>query len=46
MFPIFINKAAETEDPVERVKLFVTAVISSFYYMNMFSKPVRLVRLS
>lgn len=40
MFPIYINKAAEETDPVERMKLFVAAIISSFYYMNMFSKPV------
>lgn len=40
MFPIYINRAAESKDPVERMKLFVTAVISAFYYMNMFSKPV------
>jgi hypothetical protein len=40
MFPIFAVKAAESENPIERMKLFTASTISSFYYMNLFLKPV------
>lgn len=43
MFPVFIAQAAQASLPVERMKLFATATISSFYYMNLFLKPVTIV---
>lgn len=43
MFPIFVTKAAQCSSPIERMRLFVAATISSFYYMNLFLKPVTIV---
>ena len=40
MFPIFVMKAAQTENPIDRMKYFVASTISSFYYMNLFLKPL------
>jgi hypothetical protein len=40
MFPIFTTKAAESQNSIERMKLFIASTISSFYYMNLFLKPV------
>ena len=38
--PIFMNKAAKTEDPLERLKLVMTANFSWFFYITMFTKPL------
>lgn len=40
VFPIYVNKAAYQPDQLERFKLVVTAVLSSFYWTNTFLKPV------
>ena len=38
--PYYMNKACETNDPLEKMKFVVTSVVSSAYYMNLFMKPV------
>lgn len=39
--PLFMNKAAATtNDPVERLKLVMTANFSWFFYNSMFVKPL------
>ena len=38
--PIFMNKAAATDDPIERMKLVMTANFSWFIYNYMFTKPL------
>ena len=40
MMPYFMNRAVKAEDPVERMKYFLSAIISAFYHMNLFLKPV------
>lgn len=42
MNPYFMKKACEAKDPVERFKYVITNTISSFYYITMFLKPVKL----
>lgn len=39
-FPLLVNKAALSRDPLERFRLTVVAVLSSFYYTNQFLKPL------
>ena len=34
--PVYMNKAAETTDPVERLKLVMTSAFSWFYYNSSF----------
>lgn len=38
--PLFLNTAASTGDPVERMKLFIVATIGSFIYTSTFIKPL------
>ena len=38
--PIYFNRAAETSDPVERMKLLITGNFAWFVYMSMFKKPL------
>ena len=38
--PYFMKKACESNEPLEKMKCVVTAVISANYYMNLFMKPV------
>ena len=40
MLPIYMTKAANCEDPVERMKYVMCANVSWFYYMQIFSKPL------
>lgn len=35
-----MNKAASKNDPLERLKLVITACLSSFLFTNTFLKPV------
>lgn len=39
--PIFINAAALSRDPIERMIFVMTAAISYFYPTHIFEKPVR-----
>jgi hypothetical protein len=34
VFPLFLTKASETKDPIERMKLVITGVVSSFFWTN------------
>ena len=38
--PIYMNKAAMTEDPVERMKYVMCANFSWFFYNRVFVKPL------
>lgn len=40
--PIFLNAAALTNDPIERMKLVMTSSIAFIYPTHMFEKPVSL----
>jgi hypothetical protein len=40
LFPLLLNKAASTKDPLERLKLVTTSCIASFFYTNTFLKPL------
>lgn len=40
VFPLYISLAASKTDPLERMKLVITASICSFYYTNTFLKPL------
>jgi hypothetical protein len=40
MNPHYLNRAAATPDPVERMKLFIVSSISSYYHTSTFIKPV------
>ena len=39
-FPVYLNKASKTTDPVERLKLVMTANFSYFFYAQRFEKPL------
>ena len=39
-FPLFINKAVQTNDHLEQLKLVITATISTFYQNLSFHKPL------
>ncbi len=39
-YPLYVNLAANTPDPIERMKLVVTAAISSYVVANTFYKPL------
>lgn len=34
VFPLYAQKASQTNDPVERMKLIITGVVSSFFWTN------------
>ena len=38
--PYFMYRAVRTEDPIERMKLCLAGIVSAFYHMNLFLKPV------
>lgn len=38
--PYFLRKAAESPDPLEKMKYAICSLISSAYYMNLFLKPL------
>jgi hypothetical protein len=38
--PLYLNAAALTNDPVERMKLVMTATIAFLYPTHMFEKPL------
>lgn len=38
--PYFMKRAAESKDPVERMKYVMSTVFSGFYYLNLFLKPL------
>lgn len=40
LFPLYLNRAAMTPDPLERFKLVVTAILGSFLWTNTFLKPL------
>lgn len=40
VFPVFMNKASSCDCPLERFKLVVTGVVSSFFWTNQFYKPL------
>lgn len=40
MFPLYMNKAAMSNDPLERLKLLITTCLSSFFWTNTFLKPL------
>jgi hypothetical protein len=39
-FPLYINRATNTTDPIERMKLLMVATISNYIYANTFLKPL------
>lgn len=39
-FPLYLNKASSISDPVERMKLVLTATVGSFYINCSFLKPL------
>lgn len=41
--PYFMKRAAESKDPVERMKYVMSTVFSGFYYLNLFLKPVTIL---
>jgi hypothetical protein len=45
MMPYFMKRACESNEPLEKMKYVITTVISAFYYMNLFLKPVSNVSL-
>ena len=42
--PIFINAAALSKDPIERMILCMTAAIAYFYPTHIFEKPVSFIQ--
>ncbi|KAM3146116.1 hypothetical protein pb186bvf_001773 [Paramecium bursaria] len=40
LFPLYINKAAMTSDPIERFKLLICATLGNFYINCSFLKPL------
>jgi len=40
LFPLYLNKAAASNDPLERLKLVTVSCLSSFFYTNSFLKPL------
>ena len=40
MIPLYINKAVNTFDHVERMKLVIVSILSSFLYTSTFEKPL------
>ena len=44
--PIFINAAAFTNDPIERLKLVITSTVSFIYPTHQFEKPVSFLKKS
>ena len=38
--PVYMNRAAVTEDPLERLKLVMSANFSWFFYNSIFQKPL------
>lgn len=40
LFPVFLNKAASINDPLERLKIVATSCLASFFYTNTFLKPL------
>lgn len=42
LFPVFLNKAASINDPLERLKIVATSCLASFFYTNTFLKPVKI----
>lgn len=40
LFPTFMNKAAMSKDPLERLKLVTSSCLASFFYTNTFLKPL------
>ena len=43
VYPIYMNHAAQTNDPVERMKLVMTTSIAFLYPTHMFEKPVSII---
>jgi len=39
-FPIYFNRAAASDNPVERIKLVITATLANFYVNCTFLKPL------
>jgi len=39
-FAIYFNKAAETSDPVERMKYTIVGTLGYFYFEKIFEKPL------
>jgi hypothetical protein len=40
MFPLYINRAVQSTDPVERMRLVMVATISNYIQANTFLKPL------
>lgn len=40
LFPFYMNRAAEEKDPVERMKLVISATIGHFFINLSFMKPL------
>ena len=40
MLPYFLKKSCDSKDPLEKLKFVMTNTVASFYYMNLFLKPV------
>lgn len=40
LFPLFMSRAAISNDPLERLKLLITTCFSSFFWTNTFLKPL------
>ena len=38
--PVYFNRAADTTDPIERMKLVIAGNFSWFIYNSMFKKPL------
>jgi hypothetical protein len=40
LFPLYLNRATMSPNPLERFKLVVTSIIGSYLWTNSFLKPV------
>jgi len=39
-FPVYFNRAAASDNPIERIKLVITATLANFYVNCTFLKPL------
>lgn len=39
-FPMYFNRAAESKDPIERMKCAIVGSIAYFYFEKIFEKPL------
>lgn len=39
-YPVYFNRAAETKDPIEKMKLTICGSLAFFYFEKLFEKPL------